>query len=132
MNSRPLANLIGFFLIFTGVMLAGALIGRLLASLFKWIGLSWLDRLLGAAFGFVRGVLVAVALVTVLLAFSPTPPPASIVESKMLPYVVDASNVLVGATPREIKDSFRETKDKVKRIWEDLRHKPEPLRRVEV
>jgi len=129
-NSRPVANLIGFFLIFAGVLLLGALIGRLLASLFKWIGLSWFDRLLGAAFGFVRGVLVAAALVTVLLAFSPSPPPASIVESKMLPYVVDASNVLAAATPREIKDAFRETKDKVKKIWDGVRHKP-ALRREE-
>lgn len=131
-NSRAIANLIGFFLIFAGVMLLGALIGRLLASLFKWIGLSWFDRLLGAGFGFVRGTLAAVALVTVLLAFAPSPPPPSIIQSKMLPYVVDASNVLAAATPREVKDAFRETKDKVKKIWDDLRRKPVRLRPQEV
>ena len=131
-NSRALANLIGFLLIFSGVLVLGALVGRLLANLFRWIGLSWFDRLLGAAFGFVRGILVAVALVTVLLAFAPMPPPASIVESKMLPYVMDASNVLAAATPHEIKDAFRETKDKVKKIWDDLRRKPELLRREAV
>lgn len=131
-NSKAIANLIGFFLIFTGVVLLGALIGRLLASLFKWIGLTWLDRLLGAAFGFVRGMLIAVALVTVLLAFAPSPPPPSIVDSRMLPYVVDASNVLASATPREVKDAFRETQEKVKKIWDDLRRKPGRLRREEV
>lgn len=130
-NSRPLANLIGFLLIFTGVLLLGHLVGRLLAKLFRWIGLSWLDRLLGAAFGFIRGMLVSVALVTVLLAFAPVPPPASIVESKMLPYVMDASNVLAAATPHEIKDAFRETKDRIKKIWDDLRRKPD-LRRESV
>lgn len=128
-NSRALANLIGFLLIFTAVLVLGALVGRLLASLFRWIGLSWFDRLLGAAFGFVRGVLVTVALVTVLLAFAPAPPPPSIVESRMLPYVMDASNVLASATPHEIKDAFRETQDKVRKIWDDLRRKPERLRR---
>ena len=131
-SSRALANLIGFVLIFSGVLLLGALIGRLLASLFRWIGLSWFDRMLGTAFGFVRGVLVAIALVTVLLAFAPAPPPPSIVDSKMLPYVVDASNVLAAATPHEIKDAFRETKEKVRKIWDDLRHKPGRLRREEV
>ena len=131
-NSRAFANLIGFILIFTGVLVLGGLIGRLLGSLFRWIGLSWFDRLLGAAFGFVRGILVAIALVTVLLAFAPAPPPPSIVESKILPYVMDASNVLAAATPREIKDAFRETKDKVKKIWDDVRHKPERLRREAV
>lgn len=124
-NSRALANLIGFLLIFAAVVLLGGLLGRLLAKLFRWIGLSWFDRLLGAAFGFVRGILVAVALVTVLLAFAPMPPPPSIVDSKLLPYVMDASNVLAAATPHEIKDAFRETQEKVKKIWDDLRHKPE-------
>ncbi len=131
-NSRALANLIGFLLIFAAVIVLGGLLGRLLAKLFRWIGLSWFDRLLGAAFGFVRGILVAVALVTVLLAFAPMPPPPSILESKLLPYVMDASSVLAAATPHEIKDAFRETKDKVKKVWDDLRHKPRPIHREEV
>lgn len=130
-KSQALANLIGFFLIFFAVILLGAVIGKALASMFRWIGLSWLDRLLGAALGFVRGVLIAVVLVTVLLAFAPTPPPRSLVESKMLPYVVDASNVLAAATPHEIKDAFRETKDQVKKMWNGVRHKP-ALQRGEV
>ncbi len=52
--SRGVANLIGFVLVFGTFVLAGAIVGRILASLFKWVGLSWLDRLLGAAFGFLR------------------------------------------------------------------------------
>ena len=96
------------------------------------MGLSWFDRLLGAAFGLVRGLLIAVALVTVLLAFAPNPPPPSITDSKRLPYVVEASNMLSFATPHEIKDAFRETRDKVKRIWEEqLNRKPVRLRREE-
>jgi membrane protein required for colicin V production len=113
------ANLIGFFAIFIGVCLVGAIVGQLLARLFKWIGLSWLDRLLGAGFGFIRGVVVAVALVTVLLAFSPSPPPRSVVESRLMPYMLDASNILATLTPRELKDAFRDTKDKVKKTWSD-------------
>ena len=130
-SSRPLANLIGFFIVFLSIVLLGALIGRLVAAVFKWIGLSWFDRLLGATFGAVRGLLVAIAFVTVFLAFAPNPPPRSITDSLLLPYVVDASNVLSMATPHEIKDAFRQTREKVKRIWdEQLNHKP--LRREEV
>ena len=72
-----LLAILAFLVVYPVLMLLlGALIGRLLASLFRWIGLSWFDRMLGTAFGFVRGVLVAIALVTVLLAFAPAPPPA--------------------------------------------------------
>lgn len=118
-SSPAIANLIGFFLIFLAIVTLGAVLGKILATVFKWIGLSWLDRLLGAGFGVVRGVLVAIALTTVLLAFAPTPPPASLVNSRFLPYVVDASNVLAYATPHQIKDAFRDTRDRVKHMWEE-------------
>ena len=118
-NSKAIADLIGFFLVFLAIVVLGAIVGRLLGAIFKWIGLSWFDRLLGAGFGIVRGALVATALTTVLLAFAPSPPPASLVDSKFLPYVVDASNVLALATPHQVKDAFRDTRDKVKHIWED-------------
>src|ERR1700692_2762384 len=51
-SSRPIANLLGFLLVFGLFVLAGALVGRILAKLFKWVGLSWLDRLLSAGFWF--------------------------------------------------------------------------------
>ena len=125
-SSRTIANLIGFFVVFIGIVLIGAVVGRVLARFFKWIGLSWFDRLLGGAFGLVRGVLIAIALVTVLVAFAPSPPPRSIVESKAMPYVLDASNVLAAVTPHEIKEAFRDTKEKVKKLWrENTTHQPE-------
>jgi membrane protein required for colicin V production len=131
-SSPAMANLIGFLLIFFGVLLLGAVIGRLLAALFKWVGLSWFDRLLGAAFGAVRGLVIAAALVTVLVAFAPSPPPKSLVDSKVMPYVIAASNILAAATPHEIKDAFRDTQDKVKRIWEEhQQHKPPALQKKE-
>jgi membrane protein required for colicin V production len=116
-NSRTMANLIGFFVILMVVLVVGAIVGAILARLFKWVGLSWLDRLLGGAAGIVRGFVIAAAMVTVLLAFAPSPPPRSVVDSRMLPYVISVSNVLAAMTPREIKDSFYATKAKVKEMW---------------
>ena len=125
-SSRTIANLIGFFVIFIGIVLIGAVIGRVLARFFRWVGLSWLDRLMGGAFGLVRGALIAIALVTVLLAFAPTPPPRSVVESKTMPYVIDASNILAALTPHEVKEAFRDTKENVKKMWrERTAHSPE-------
>ena len=125
-SSKAIANLIGFFAIFIGIVLIGAVVGRVLAKFFKWVGLSWFDRILGGAFGLIRGIVMAAALVTVLLAFAPTPPPRSVVESKTMPYVIDASNVLAALTPHEVKEAFQETKEKVKKIWSDQTAKPAP------
>jgi uncharacterized membrane protein required for colicin V production len=123
---RAIADLIGFFVILAVVLVIGAIVGRILAKFFKWVGLSWLDRLLGGVCGIARGFIIAAAMVTVLLAFAPSPPPASVVDSKLLPYVINVSDVMAALTPREIKDSFYATKDKVKVIWsEHATRKPE-------
>jgi membrane protein required for colicin V production len=128
-SSRATANLFGFFVIFSGVLIVGAIVGRILAKFFKWVGLSWLDRLLGGAFGLVRGFVIAAGMVTVLLAFAPSPPPASVVDSKLMPYVINVSGIFAALTPREIKDAFSVAKDKVKADWsQQAARKPEGMR----
>jgi membrane protein required for colicin V production len=128
-SSHAIANLVGFFVIFAGVLLVGAIVGLILARFFKWVGLSWLDRLLGGAFGLVRGFVIAAGMVTVLLAFSPSPPPPSVVDSQFMPYVISVSGIFAALTPREIKEAFYATKDKVKAIWSrQTARKPEGLR----
>lgn len=128
-SSRAIANLIGFFVILIVVLVVGAIVGRILAKFFKWVGLSWLDRLLGGVFGIVRGFVIAAAMVTVLLAFAPSPPPPSVLDSKLLPYVIDVADVLAALTPREMKDQFYATKDKVKAVWSAHNtRRPEGLR----
>jgi membrane protein required for colicin V production len=116
-SSRAIANLIGFLLIFVVISVLGAIVGRVLAKFFKWAGLSWFDRLLGGAFGVVRGLIIAVALVTVLMAFAPSPPPRSIVESKLMPYLAGASDFFAAMTPHEIKDAFRAAKEQADKAW---------------
>ena len=66
-----LAYFVAFCLILVGFIVAGALIGRLLAKLLGWAGLRWFDRLLGGAFGLVRGLVLSAAVVLGVIAFSP-------------------------------------------------------------
>jgi membrane protein required for colicin V production len=130
-SSKAVANLIGFFVIFTFILLLGAIVGRMLAKFFRWAGLSWLDRLLGGAFGVVRGLIISVALVTVLLAFAPSPPPRSVLDSEFIPYLVGPSDFFAALTPHEIKDAFRDARDKAEKVWHEhsRRHEAEGLRR---
>ncbi len=117
--SRPeIANAIGFLVILGASILAGSLVGRLLATMFKWVGLSWVDRLLGACAGFVRGIVVAVALMTIVLACVPSPPPQVLVDSRTMPYVIRAAALLAELTPHELKDAVIGTQSKIRDIWE--------------
>jgi len=61
-----LSGLLSFLLIFVVVLLVSGMVGLVLSLLVRAVGLGFLDRLLGAAFGVVRGV--AIALLAVLLA----------------------------------------------------------------
>jgi membrane protein required for colicin V production len=118
-SSAALSSLLGFFIVFFAFVLVGAVIGKLLSRLFKWTGLSWLDRLMGAAFGFVRGGLIAVAFVAVLLAFASKPLPNWMVDSKILPYAIDASDVCAALAPGAVKDAFRESMRDIQKLWDE-------------
>ena len=118
-SSPAASNLLGFFVVFALFVLAGALAGKILSRMLKLVGLSFFDRLGGAAFGFVRGAVLVVAVVTVITAFAPSPPPGMIVKSKVLPYASTAASIMSAAAPRTLKDQYRKSLDRLKRIWEE-------------
>jgi membrane protein required for colicin V production len=122
-SSVAFSNLVGFLVVFLACTVLGGLIGSLLAKLFKWTGLSWLDRLLGAGFGLVRGGLIAVAFVSVLMAFTPRPVPGWMTGSALLPYAIDGSNIIAALAPRALKDPVRDTIREVRQAWDDQVHK---------
>lgn len=117
-SSPGIANFCGFLVVFCGVLVLGALLGRVLRRMMKVAGLSFVDRLLGAGFGVLRGTLISIALVLALLAFTPgKSPPNAVVHSKVAPYVIDAARVFAAVAPRELKDGFRKSYEQVKTIW---------------
>ena len=122
-SSVAFSNLAGFLVVFVATVMLGGLIGKLLSKLFKWTGLSWLDRIMGAGFGLVRGGLAAVAFVSVLMAFTPKPIPAWMTGSAVLPYAIDASNTIAALAPRALKDPVRETIAEIRQAWNDELHK---------
>jgi membrane protein required for colicin V production len=118
LSSRAAAHLTGFLTVFGGVLLAGALVSSAVGKFLKVTGLSVLDRLLGAGFGLVRGVLIAVALILGIMAFAPSGPPAAVVQSRTAPYVVDAARLVASLAPHELREGFRKSYTQVKTTWE--------------
>ena len=116
-GNRTLASFAGFILVFSAVMLLGALVSFVVARMFKLVGLSWLDRLAGGAFGVVRGVLISVVLLLIMLAFPIARMRAAVAGSTIAPYVIDTSHFISAITPFEIKDGFRASYEQVKKLW---------------
>jgi membrane protein required for colicin V production len=116
-TTPALANAVGFFLIFFGVALLGSIIAALLSKILRWVGLSWFNYLLGGVAGFARGALVVAVLANVLVAFAPSPVPAYLRNSRVLPYANGVASVLAEFAPRQLKDSFSQQMENLRQIW---------------
>jgi membrane protein required for colicin V production len=117
------ADVVGFCVVFFGIMILGSLIGMVLARLFALIGLGWLDHLLGGAAGILRGAFLAAVVVAILLAFLPVPPPAFLTDSKILPYATSVSSAIAELAPKGLRDEFIEHVQKLKQHRWDTQQK---------
>lgn len=117
-ESESVAHIAAFLLVFIAVQTAGALLGWICSRIFKWTGLGWLDRLLGAAGGAANAALTAVVLVLIFSSFHLKPLESAIAGSRAGPYLLDAAQVLVYICPRELRDDFAEARDRILELWQ--------------
>ncbi len=115
--SAAVANIAAFLLIFIAVQAAGALLGLVCAKIFKWTGLGWLDRVLGAAGGALKAGFAAAVLVLVFSAFHSRPLEEAIAGSRAAPHLLAAAQVMVYMCPRSLRDDFAETYDRIRELW---------------
>jgi len=119
LSSRRMANFGGFFLVFFGVILLGAIIGLIVGKFLRVTGLSFFDHLLGAGFGVVRGLLIAVALMAAVMAFAgDNHPPSAVVHSRFAPYIAGASRIFAAVAPHEFKEGFQRSYAQAREAWQ--------------
>ena len=63
LGAEAIKTAVAFVLLFVVTLIVSGIVAWLLSKFVKWVGLGWLDGLMGALFGMVRGMLVIVALV---------------------------------------------------------------------
>ncbi len=104
-HSFEAANAVAFLLIALVVMGAAAIVGSLLAKVFQKVGLGCLDRLAGAVFGLVEGVLFVTVCILVTVAFFPQT--QWLTESRLPRYFFGALNVSTHVTPARLADRVK-------------------------
>ena len=122
-SSPGIANFCGFLMVFCGVLILGAILGRLLAADDEDHGIVVRRSAAGRGFRGGAGDADRDRLVLALLAFTPgKAPPNAVVHSKVAPYVIDAARVCRGGgaarVERWIPEELRAGKD-------DLGQRPE-------
>ena len=100
-----LAQLLGFFLIFVAFLCIGWGINILLAKAIRGPFKS-LNRLLGAGFGLIKGVLICCVVVFGFLIFPINA--KALEESQISPYCIEIAKAAYIIIPQELKDKFNE------------------------
>jgi len=100
-----IANVAAFLVIFLAAALLASAVGRLLRVTMKEVGLRWFDRLLGALFGFARGVVVVMVVALAFASFAPESP--FLVNSRLAPYFLVGARAAVWLAPTQVRMQFR-------------------------
>ena len=96
----------GFLLIFVAVVILAGIAGRIARWATSAVGLRWFDRLLGGAFGFLRGAIAVMVLVMAMASFLPSS--RALATSSLAQYFLVAGRAAVYAGPGELKQKFRD------------------------
>jgi membrane protein required for colicin V production len=119
LSSQRMANFAGFFIVFFGVIVLGSIVGLIVGKFLRVTGLSFFDHLLGAGFGVLRGLVIAIALVAAVMAFAAADhPPDAVVHSRLAPYVTGAARILAAVAPREFKEGFQKSYAHARQAWQ--------------
>jgi membrane protein required for colicin V production len=110
------ADLVGFLVVFMGIVVLGEVVTGILARFIRSTDLVWLDRALGGAFGVVRGMLFGAIMIWGLMAFLPVQPKLVLSQSRLAPCVMDAARRVADASPDEVKRTFRQSYRELNRV----------------
>jgi membrane protein required for colicin V production len=104
LKSAWIGEIAAFLIIFVGVMIVAGLLGRVARWLMKEAGLRFLDRILGAALGVLRGCLIAAVVLVSMTAFTPTS--KWLEGSRLAPYFLVVGRAAIWLAPAELRARF--------------------------
>jgi membrane protein required for colicin V production len=102
---EAVANAIGFLLIALLVMALANVVGAVTSKTLHGMGLGCLDRLAGAAFGFLQGALLITLCILVIVAFFPKA--HWLAEAKLPKFFFGVCHLSTHVTPTELADRIR-------------------------
>jgi membrane protein required for colicin V production len=110
-----LADLLGFVLVFLVVVVVGSLCSRWLRGGLKRARIGWVDHLVGAVFGLLRGWLICSVIYLALTAFPLRP--EAVERATFGPALLEGTRVIAYLTSRELRERFYNGYETVKQFW---------------
>ena len=122
LKSEWLADIFGFLIIFFAILLVFGIVGRIARKLMKEVGLSGLDRFMGAMLGLLKGCFLVAVVLMGFTAFAPT---SSLLEnSKLSPYFLVVGRAAIWVAPSALRARFFEGLDFLHRAPNELHSAP--------
>ncbi|MFP3869950.1 MAG: CvpA family protein [Syntrophobacteria bacterium] len=103
----PYPDIVSYVAIFAATWTVVVLLGLLAVHLSRAVFTVWPDRILGGAFGLLKGMVLAVVAVTVLTLFLPSRS-SFLTGSLIAPHVQRAGFYLVQFTPKELQSRYQQ------------------------
>lgn len=112
-------NILSFLIVFCLIFILVGIIGVVIKYLLNIAFLGWMDRICGAGFGIIKGLLIVSVILIPLTAFLPQN--AGVMKNSLLaPHVTMASEALVKIVPKDMKRQFEAKLKELKKSWQHL------------
>jgi membrane protein required for colicin V production len=105
-HPRIAADAVGFCLVVLGGMCTGFVLGYLLSKTLRKVGLGCLDRVAGAIFGLLQGIVMAIMGILLTLAFFPAA--GALQEARLPKLLFEAFHLSMDVSPEEVARKVRE------------------------
>lgn len=116
--SVPASETIAFALLFLLTWFCISAVGFWIGVIMRRAGLGFLDRIWGAMIGFAKAVLIGIAAVSILTLFGVHDNPL-LTESKLMPYLNEASTTLLKMAPEKVQIEFRKNLELLERFMSE-------------
>jgi len=109
-------NILSFLIIFCFVFIIISILGIIIHYILNIAFLGWVDRVCGAGFGTVKGILIASVILITLTTFLPKGAPV-IKDSLLSPHVTLVAEKMVKVVPKNMKHAFITKITESKKVW---------------
>jgi membrane protein required for colicin V production len=109
-------NILSFMIIFCVVLIIISILGIIIKYLLNIAFLGWVDRICGAGFSLLKGVLIVSVVLLILTAFLPQGA-ALVKQSLLAPHVVLVSEKMSKVVSKDMKHAFTENLKELKKTW---------------
>jgi len=115
-SNTPYLNILSFMIIFCFIFILISMLGIIIKYLLNITFLGWVDRICGAGFGIIKGILIVAIVLISLTAFLPRGAPI-IKNSLLSPNVTLISEKLVKVVSKDMKHLYEAKVKDFKKAW---------------